>query len=218
MAVGGTFGQAAILVSDLVGRLPSERRDTLAQQVIEIADPLGFGIACMRWLRHDAERGEVERLLSAEGEAALETVLAERARASAAREPLYLSDPDDAVALHYLWSKRLGGESLQTELAQRFSANPAEVDAFLASYLNDAHDMATGEPVRSTFNRDNYNHVARAIDPATIAENLRARYDIPVPQHYQSQDTPVGLAVANQFLFVHQRALQEVAAADEAGR
>lgn len=216
LSVGGSFEQAAILVSELVGRLPQgERRKGLAQGVIELADPLGFGAACLRWLRHDTSRSEEERLLPTELETELETALAERSRESAAREPLYLSEPEDASALHYLWDARLGRESLQVALVRQFTNRPSDVDAFLASYLGSAWSMETGESMRASFDRDNYDRVARVVDSELIAENLRARYDIQEPEHYQGQDVPIGRALANQFLFVHRRATQLAAPAAE---
>lgn len=215
--LSGSFQQAAILVSELVGRLPQgERREGLARGVVKLADPLRFGLACLRSLKHNSSRSDEERLLAAEQEIAVETALAERARESAAREPLYLSEPEAASALHYLWSERLERGSFQAALIRRFTEHPDEVDRFLASYLDIAWSLETGEPMRGSFGRSNYDRVARVVEPKLIADNLRGRYNIQEPQYDQGEDVPTGLALANQFLFAYKSATHPTMPATDA--
>jgi hypothetical protein len=134
-----TFSQAPILVMKLVRQLPmqNERAD-LAKRAIQEAQPLAFAFECLRWLRKDADQPEGERVIAAEAEEEIGSILADRVRSEASKQALYRSYETDAPRLFWIWNKYAQGREVESYLLKRFETNPAEIDDFLSVYVGRA--------------------------------------------------------------------------------
>ncbi len=219
MLVVTTHVQAAILASRLLRRLPPGReREQLAEEMIQHAEPLTFGFECMRRISHNPERVEADRIVSAQCESRLKEMLSIRIQRQAEHEPLYLSFGSATHGLYWAWNDHVGGTTVGDHLRARFNAHPAEVDAFLDTYVGESWGMENGLPRRSDFGRDSYDAIARFVNPETIVANLRERYgpEIDVAQYHHNDDVPIPRRIALQFAFIHRTVVEERARAAEA--
>jgi len=201
-----TFRQSAILLAHLLRRVATgETREALADTVIKVVQPLPFGLECLRWIYHDEQKSEEERIISLAGEERISGILAERIRAQAEENPLYQTFGRDAPWLYWFWNKQDGGESVATHLRARFEANPNEVDDFLDTFVGEAWGMESGLPHRADFDRENYEAVSKLIDPDFLMANLKRRYgaELDAPEFYHDSDTPLARRFAHQFAYIH---------------
>ena len=215
-ATDRTFRQGGILVTHLLKRVPAgEEREALAHEVFRQAETLPFAVECLRWVQHSQDRPEADRVISAEAEQGIGVTLAERIRNSADEMPLYQRFGRDAQLLYWLWNKHGDGTVVATHLRARFEANPDELDQFLDTYVGEAWGMDTGLSRRADFGRDGYDAIARLIDTTFIAAKLRERYgaELDAAQFHHDDTVPLARRIAHQFVFIHQRVLEERAAA-----
>lgn len=201
-----TYKQAGIFVAHLLKRINNESdRAAIAKDVIRVSQPLPFAFECLRWMRRDEKNGEEEWMLTPEVEKGLFNSLAERIQAQAIETPLYLEFNEDAPGLYWLWNKYDENESVASHLRARFDQNPEEVDAFLIAFVGESWDMMSGLPHRGDFKREEYNAVAKLIDPALIVSILKKRYgdNIGVPNYYPNDEVEVGRKIVHQFVYLH---------------
>ncbi len=212
MVMGGTRSQAAILVMHLLRRIAAgNERAALAEEMIRIAEPLPFAWECFRWIRHEQDRPEQERVVSADCEAKLAATLVARIEEQDAREPLYRTFAQDAQALYWLWATHSDAAELRARLSGLFTGGAAEVDRFLDIYVGEAWGMETGLPSRADFGRHSYDAVAQVVDPATILQHLRARYgaELDTAEFHQARDVPIAQRFARQFANIHRAMVRE---------
>lgn len=212
MVLADTMMQGAILISALLRRIPSgPARQSEAERLFRVAQPLNFALECIRWVRHYQDRPEEDRILSNEGEKPLQDILLARIEDESAATPLYLSFPKDAPALYWAWAQQTDSAHVQEALENRFKTVPNEVDAFLCCYVGEAWGMETGLPRPADFLREQYNSVSKILSAEYIAANLRQRYgaELDSPQNYPSDRMAQSRRVAHQFMSVHQFVLQE---------
>jgi len=215
-----TFKQAAILLAHLLKRVATEEaREALADTVIKMAQPLPFGIECLRWIHHDKKEPEEERTLSSAAEEKISGTLAERIGEQAAESPLYQTFGRDAPWLYWFWNKQDGGEAVATHLRTRFEANPNEVDSFLDTFVGEAWGMESGLPHRADFDRGNYDAVERLIDPGFLMANLKRRYgaELDAPEFHHGSETPLARRIAHQFAYIHLKVHEEKARPEPKG-
>jgi len=173
MVIGGTIMQGGMLVSELLRRIPDpDTRQRAAEEVIDAANPLGFGMECCRWIHHHEGRHEDERVFSDAIEEILNQRLAHKICSADNERPLFASDPKDMPSLYWLWNKHLGNTSVRKALSAHFEADPTGVDTFLECFVGEGWFVESGLPVRSDFERRSYDSVANLITPELIAENL----------------------------------------------
>lgn len=215
-----TFRQSAILVAQLLRRIPSgPEREAAADEIFQQAQGLPFAFECLRWVRHDAGQPEADRIIAVEAEGRVANTLASRIRSQALESPLYQGFGADAPALYWLWNKHSDGSAVQAHLRSCFQANPAAVDNFLESFVGYAWGMESGLPHRADFDRGSYDAVAKLIEPDFIVTNLKQRYgaQLDTPQFHHSSETSLACRIAHQFTFIHLKVQEEkVHAADQA--
>jgi len=210
MVIGGTIMQGGMLVSELLRRIPDpDARQRAAEEVIEAANPLGFGMECCRWIHHHEGRHEDERVFSDAIEEILNQRLAHKICSADSERPLFVSDPKDMPSLYWLWNKHLGNTSVRKALTAHFEADPIGVDTFLECFVGEGWFVESGLPVRSDFERRSYDSVADLITPELIAENLRTRYGNALrdPVYHPEEHIPPALKTAHQFMYIHQQVL-----------
>lgn len=210
MVIGGTFMQGGILVSKLLRRiLDPGARQRAAEEVIDSAKPLGFGMECCRWIHHHEGRHEGERIFPDDIEEILNQRLAQKICDSDTELPLFASDPKDMPSLYWLWNKHLGNASVRKALSAHFETDPTGVDTFLECFVGEGWFVESGLPVRSDFERRSYDSVADLITPELIAENLRTRFGNALrdPVYYPEEHLSPALKTAHQFMYIHQQVL-----------
>lgn len=207
-----TFMQAAILVAHLLKRVPpGEIRETLACAICRTAEPICFGFECFRWIRYDEKEPEEKRILPPDGEKNISEILAVRIRELAEKIPLYKTFGRDTYVLYWFWSEQEGENSVSTHLRNCFEENPNEVDDFLDTFVGEAWGVESGLPHRSIFRREDYDAVAKLIEPEFIMSNLKQRYgeEIGSPEFYRGAEIPLSHRIAHQFAYIHAKADEE---------
>lgn len=173
----GAFSQAAILVANLVKRVPSgEQRDGVAERIMERATPTSLSIEILQWLRKTKDQDESERIVSAEVEVRLERQVADRVAREAETAPPHLTDPKNASRLFNIWFIYGDKESLKTYITRRFDTDPKEAAKFLACYLPTVWSGLTGLPSKGSISRETYDGIANVVAPEKMIEYLRKVY------------------------------------------
>lgn len=209
MSIGGTWAQGAILVSQLMKKIPSmDTRQQIALAIATRSQTLGFGFECLRWIRHSHDEPEELRVLSIDGESAFKNSLANRIEQADGQAPLYLTDAKDAPGLYWLWTEQLGAELLRSRLIARFEQTPNELNDFLDCYVGEAWGLESGLPRKADFSRDSYDAVSKLIDPKVIASCLYNIYgnELDNPIFHPSDDWDSSRRIAHQFMYIHQHA------------
>lgn len=204
--LGGTRMQGSILMSQLLRKiLDRAERQRVAQQLIATAEPVAFAMESLRFIRHNPERAEEERILNEEDDVALRKALAHRVAALNATAPLYLVAPKDARVLYWTITSEIGGEDLARSLTERFEAHPDEVDRFLDCFVGEGWYVETGLPVRSDLDQECYNNIAKLVPAEVIVQNLRTRYGehIASAGYRYTDETPLSERFAHQFMNIH---------------
>lgn len=205
-AFGGTFTQAAILVAHLVRRLGDDKL-AAAHEVLSEGQPLPFAVECMRWMRKDKSQPEETRIFSVAQEHELEASLTQRIANDADKAPLYETYGREAPLLYSVW-RLIAPDEVSSVLSAHLKAHPEQIDRFLSVFVGEAWSMETGIPVRSDFDRSNYDAVARLVDPELIFRTLKEKYgkEMDSPTYHNEREIPEERRIANQFAFVHAKA------------
>lgn len=213
MSIGGTMLQGGILISQLLRRVATTQRQHVAENIVQIAEPLGFGLECLRWMQHSEDRPEERRVLSDEGELSIKDLLAQRVSAADNASPLYLRFPKDCPSLYWLWRSSGAELAVTAALESRLAAVPDEVDAFLDCFVGEGWEMESGLPVRSSLNRRNYDSISELVSSDFIVANLRARYGVELdePQYHPAGEFSIARKIAHQFMAIHNQVAQEEA-------
>jgi hypothetical protein len=207
-----SFSQAAILIAQLVRRLPEEAsREDLAREIIKKSEPLPFAFEALRWFRKSKDENNSERIVSESVEKELGELLASRIKQTAAEAPLYKTYGKDAPRLFWTWNEYGNHEEVEIYLKEKFNNNPEEIYDFLDTYVGTSWGMENGLPSRSEFERENYNAVARLISPGVLMEKIKMKFgkEIDHPQFHQPKDAAISRQLAHQFTVCHQKALSE---------
>lgn len=197
--------QAAILFKELIARaLPYPERLPLIERLLQDATPLSFATECLTWVRHKADRGANRNVVEAADNDRLEAVIASRVASEFDAAPTYLTHGHDAPRLLWLWA-RVKSAEVQAAMRRRFDEHPAEVDAFLQSYIGEGWSMESGLPVPGDFEREHYDRVEQLVGVEYVMANLKARYgrELDNPVEYAPSDWPSGRRVAHQFATVY---------------
>lgn len=208
---GGTRMQMAVLVAQLLRRVPSgEVRNRIATEIARVAMPIPFAVECARWMMPGRDDPTDQHILTEDVLRNLDAVLVERVVKADEESPLYRQFGADARQIYWLWQKVEGSEvadRIRNDLARK----EEEVDAFLDIFVGEGWSLETGLPSRSDFRRDAYDGIARLIDPGEIAGLLRDRYgaELDRPEFYHSGEVPLPLRFAHQFMVVHNKAVEE---------
>lgn len=212
MVFGGTRMQCGILMSELLRRINSIiLRKEIAETILTLANPIGFGEECLRWICHHTDRTEEKRILSDEDDEIIRNVFASRIQRDNSETPLYFLAPLDARALYWIWQSQLGSIDLTKSLLVRFTEFPNEVDVFLDCYVGEGWYVESGLPVRSDFDRRSYDEIANLIPPEKIAENIEERYgpDFLQVNMQSEQEVSITKRIAHQYLQIHNKVQKE---------
>lgn len=173
---GSSFMQGAILIRQLLRRVPPNVREKLAVKVAQIAEPLSFAAECFHFMRFSREESAAERMLRPQAEALVGRTLASRIYDAAPVGELYAAFGSDTPQLLWLW-KNMGVQGeMEAHLRQWLSESADAVDAFLAAFAGGAWEPGSAPSRAAEFRRDSYDRVAELIDPQFVLERLRAAH------------------------------------------
>ncbi len=207
-----TRGSAAILIADLLRRLPiGSERQGVAEKVIREASSVGFASECLRWIHHYDDKPEDRRVLSDEGDKSIAKLAVERIEAESADAPFFLTEPKDAPTLYWLWCQETSDSHVKDALSAQLDASADLVDAFLASFVGESWGVESGIPRPGDFDRRQYDSVSKLVGADYIAAKLKKRYgtELDSAEEYPAEGMDQARRVAHQFMSVHILVTQE---------
>lgn len=202
--------QAAILISHLLRRIP-ERGDRIAagKRVMQAAEPLWFGVECVRWLYvTDKPEKQDSNTLTKQETAEVRQVLVDRIKSCAATgAPLFDPDLPQEDSLLFEWWRAEGQDPVQAHLVGVFTRNPKQVASFLQSQAPLAWTDGDVMPHVSELGADQIKNIGRIIDLDTLAEWIRRHCsgDFDNPEWFPDNAKPLEQRLAEQFMFVYNK-------------
>lgn len=202
--------QAAILISHLLRRIPDgARRIAAARRVIEAADPLWFGVECLRWLYvTDKPEKQDSNTLTKQETTEVRWVLADRIKSrAAAGAPLFDPDLPQENLLLFEWWRAEGRDPVQAHLVGVFTKDPKQVARFLQSQAPLGWSEGDVLPRVSELDANQLKNIKLIIDLDTMAEWIRKHCpgDFDNPQWFHDDATPLEQRLAEQFMFVYNK-------------
>ncbi|MDW7760405.1 MAG: P-loop NTPase fold protein [Acidobacteriota bacterium] len=202
--------QAAILISHLLRRIPNRAaRISAAKRVVEIAEPLWFGVECVRWLYvSDKPEKQDSNTLTKQETADMRQVLVERIKSHAAAGAL-LFDPElpQEASLLFEWWRAEGRDPVQAHLIAVFTKDPKQVARFLQSQAPLAWSEGDVMPHISELDANQLKNMRLIIDLDTMADWIREHCpgDFDNPEWFPDKDNPLEQRLAEQFMFVYNK-------------
>lgn len=210
-----TVMDGAALIARLLRCVPSgEQRRLEAERILGLAMPLPFAVECLRFMNHDPEDAPERHIVSAEENPGIQRIVANRIAAADADEPIYLSFPQDTLALYWVW-RRAHAQEASAALQRRLERHPEEMDVFLDRFVNEAWGIESGLPSRDRLRRDGYNHIVSLVPGDVVVANLRARYgeEIDSPNENGGSGWTSARRLAHQFAQIHRAVIEDEAGA-----
>jgi KAP family P-loop domain len=207
-----TVMQGAILIRQLLRRIAPPQREALALEIVQIAEPLPFAAECFRWLRFSKDESPDERILQADSEARVGQELASRISAFGKTGELYASFSNESRDLLWIWKNMGVPGQMEVSLRSWLNASPDSVDIFLGAFTGRAWGLESGLSRRSEFRRDSYESVAELIEPAFVAERLRAKLGAALESGEESEsetEQEWKRQTARRFVVIHEFVLKE---------
>lgn len=200
--------QAGILISHLIGRLPSgASRLSVAKQVVTHAIPIRFGAECVRWLRVTDEEDKEDRNTLSEDEIRdVRLILVERIKKRSKKgEPLFDLGVTNEKNLLFEWQRAEGREPVQKHLLHVFQQDPGQIAKFLQSMAPLAWTSGAASPHISDLNTNNLDNIELIFDLDELASLIREH--IPGPfdnmQIFPRNIEPLEKRLAEQFMFLY---------------
>ena len=214
-----SFGQAAILVTNLVRRIPAgSQRDDFARRIIEEAQPVLFAVECLQWFRKTKDQAEEERLIGEATQRDVEQVCARRVGEAARENAPHLTDPDNASRLYAIWFSFGDKRELSDYLKRRIEQDHAESAKFICCFLPTAWGGESGLPHKSNLTREGYDSISALMEPEALIGHLKAVFGESVEEAKESADRELSVEerAAREFIRIH-RAFQEKNDASQTG-
>lgn len=168
------FHQAAILIAQLVKNLPEgTERLSLGEAIVKEGEPISFAAECLRWIETPKEKEGDKRIFSKKEEQILEQIIVSRIRDISGDKLLYRDFPKDAPSLLFIWSRYGSKDETDDYLTNSFKLNRENVLEFLKCYIPTSWGLESGLPRRGDFEREQYDAVAKVVNPDNILEALK---------------------------------------------
>lgn len=205
-------GQAAILISQLIRRLPAgEARIIASNNVMLHSEPLWFAAECIRWLHitDKPEESDHNALTDTELQQVRE-VLVQRIEYAATIGDVFF-DPDNSreQSILYEWLRARGRDTTQDYLINTFSRDNAQVARFLRSQVSLGWPMDGSLPHVSNFDTHNFESLGHLIDVDMFAALVKQHChgDFNTPEYYHDNSTPLETRLAEQFMVAYNKHL-----------
>lgn len=213
MVLADTRAMTGMLIAGLLRQLQSsEDRQTEAERVVQMARPVGFAMECMRWIQSHEDTPPERRVLADDGMVPLVKTLVQRIEEANAEAPLYKSYPKDAQSLYWAWADGTSQDHVREQLVATINEHPEDLDLFIACYMGEAWEVASGLPRPADLRRDHYNSITKILPAEYVEENLRKRYghELDMPRNFPPDTMAQSRRWAHQFMYVHRDVLQHL--------
>ena len=201
-------GQAAILISHLLRQIPDRAdRVSTAKHVVEIADPLWFGVECVRWFYiTDKPEKQDSNTLTIQETADVRKVIVDRIKTHAAKgASLFNPDLPEEGSLLFEWWRAEGRAPVQAHLEGVFKNDPKQITRFLQSQTSLAWNVGDVIPHVSDLGAEQLKNIKLIFDLDTMAKLIRDHCpgDFDNPEWYSDDAKPLDQRLAEQFMFVY---------------
>ncbi|WP_186333702.1 P-loop NTPase fold protein [Paenibacillus xylanexedens] len=205
------FSQAAMLVSDLVSKIPADSRISVAIETVSIAEPITFGVEYLRWIRTHTEEKPDPRGFKSHEIDVIGGKLAEKISTFEGGLSSLFNEFDSRVAsLLNTWSKYGKEGEVNERINLWLDEEPNNAMQLLLSYLPTEWDIDSGVPKIESFKIDHYKLVNKVVDPEMIMRALNKIYQgLDNVRYYPIFiETTLQLLTAKQFSWVHKNVQQ----------
>jgi hypothetical protein len=201
---------AAMLIGNLVKCQPTpEQRATLARQIIDTAEPLGFAALCLRWIISDRSARSEERIISPEIEYDIGSALAARIEAEATRGPLYRTMPGSVSLLFWVWKRWDSRAKTQAHIANHLRERPEDVIDLLRSFVGTVYSGGVALP--GDVQRETYDSLVQYVDADVVLDALQWLFPADIQQpgdRSRDDEVPQDRRFARQFARIHRHMLE----------
>lgn len=202
------FTQACILIAQLAKNIvKGKQRLNYGKEVISISIPLFFAVQCLQWFCADKEDKDEERIFLENEEAILGKMAAKRIYKESKDMAIYIKYGKDAPLLLWAWAYYGSKKATETHIIKSLGEKPETVSDLLSAYVRTPWDMTTGLPKKGDFWRQNYDSLARVVDPEIIYSFVRKNYGPEVDnargERYEYREKPFPEKLAMQFASIH---------------
>jgi hypothetical protein len=214
------LAQAAILVSQLLRRIPDEsERVRVCSAVFSDSPSLVFACEVLRWCASDPNEKEKGTVFSRSNEDVLKAELVSRiiAHLQKSPHPIYLAEPHNALT-YLLFGQAYGAtEEIRKYLKETLMARPDSVLEFLRTMSGRGWDMGTGLQIDSPFMFQHYDLVSKFVDTDAVIQAIRQKYgrELDSPDFAEGQTRDRDKALAISFLGFHKKTLAKQSAGKE---
>lgn len=204
-----TFSHAAMLVAQIISRMPAGSRPAAVDLVISQAEPLEFAAELYRWLSPGNRPEEV--MLGAEEFKPIEEKLSLRIAEKLRSEWAFSSYGKDMRHLLWIWKRNEArtGE-VEDYILGGLKQDIARIPEFLTTFLGQGF-AGNGLPVHVPFERHSYDQVKSLVDPEKVNDLIMETLGEHIePGKFRfGEEVPPALAICNQFVSIHQVASRE---------
>lgn len=213
-SVANPMSQAAILVSQLVKRLPAgAARVALAKKIIEAADPLWFGDQVLRWLHvtDDADKSESNTLTKSELDQIRKVLVGRIKLRAISGNQLFNVDSQEEQGLLFEWWRVEGRAPVQQHLSSVFAKDPKSIGQFLQAMAPNSWGEDDVLPRVGALGGNELKNIKLIYDLDALAALIREH----LPGNFMNlEEFPysgesVERRLAEQFMYVYNRWKQE---------
>jgi hypothetical protein len=202
--------QAAILISHLLRQIPGRpERIAAAKRVMESAEPLWFGVECVRWLYvTDKPEKQDSNTLTRQETAEVRQVLVDRIKFRAAGgAPLFDPDLPQEDSLLFEWWRAEGRDPVEAHLVAVFTKDPKQVARFLQAQAPLAWSAGDVIPHVSELGADQLKNMKLIINLDIMADWIREHCpgNFDNPEWFPDESKPLEQRLAEQFMFVYNK-------------
>ncbi|MGV2881441.1 KAP family P-loop NTPase fold protein [Paenibacillus taichungensis] len=205
------FSHGAMLVSDLVSKIPTDERSSLAKEIMYVAEPITFGYECLRWFKTHTEEKPDPKGFNLQEMDEIGRTLAKRISVFEGGVTSLIDEfESNLAALLYTWNKYGEAREANERITSWLDENPDNAIQLLLCYLPTAWGLESGLSYKADFELDQYKAVSKVVDPEVIMKALNRVYDdlSDVDEYPRSTETSLQLRTAKQFSWLHKNAHQ----------
>lgn len=201
--------QAAILISHLLRRIPDRtHRVAVAKRIMEVAEPLWFGVECVRWfyVTDKPEKQDSNTLTEHETKDVRQVLVARIKTYAATGTPLFDPELPQEHSLLFEWWRAEGRGPVQAHLMEVFKKDTRQVARFLQSQTPLAWG-ADALPRVSDLGESQLKNIELVIDLDAMAQLIRQHVqgNFDAPEWFHDDVTPLEQRLAEQFMFVYKK-------------
>jgi hypothetical protein len=203
-------GQAAILISHLIRRLPaSSDRIATSKQVLEHANPLWFAAECIRWLNvTDKPDKANHNTLTGPERDEVRKVLVERIKYYAADgNALFDVDNSKEISLLYEWWRGEGTGPVESHLLGLFKRDPKLIGRFLLAIAPRAWGQNDVVPHTGDIGGSQVKNIKLVVNldklAGVIRKNMKGDFDS--TEWVRDSNRPDEQRLAEQFMYIYNK-------------